>query len=293
MKRALAAIRLAGLCSALALASCISGSPDKGATSCLPGAYTKDGATVVVYRRSTEPGSKARYTFVDGRRGELDGDRGEFSCLNGRYWSNQFVGFQPIVFAEEDAHVIAEGAGIVTRHVSAVRNYDPRPLVVFVHGSESTPTIGWSPYPYLFAAQGVDVVVYDKRGTGRSTGTYTQNFHVLADDAATVAGAARHRYGDKVSRFGYFGGSQGGWVAPLAASRTGADFLVVGFGLVLSPLEEDAEQVFEELRRAGHGQDVIAKARGLTEATGRVVASGFAEGIDQLLSVRAQFQAEP
>ncbi len=61
-----------------------------------------------------------------------------------------------------------------------------------VHGSEN-PAIG-NVYPYMLVAQGVSVFVYDKRGTGASEGDYTQNFELLADDAA--AAPLEHRAAD-------------------------------------------------------------------------------------------------
>src|SRR3546814_4024148 len=91
------------------------------------------------------------------------------------------------------------------------------------------------------AAQGISVFVYDKRGTGGSEGEYTQNFELLAADAAKALDTARGMTAGRHGRAGFFGGSQGGWVAPLAATRTKADFVAVGFGLVASPIEEDRE----------------------------------------------------
>ena len=100
---------------------------------------------------------------------------------------------------------------------------------------------------------------------------------------------AAERYG----RFGLFGGSQGGWIAPLAAKLARADFVVVGFGLLLSPLEEDAEQVYDELRRLGYGKDVISKAHEVTSAAGNVVASHFTQGFDELEAVKQEYSGEP
>jgi hypothetical protein len=73
-----------------------------------------------------------------------------------------------------------------------------RPLVVMVHGSERTSPLN-SVYAYSLAAQGVSVFVYDKRGTGASEGDYTQNFELLASDAAAALAhaqtLARGRFG--------------------------------------------------------------------------------------------------
>jgi hypothetical protein len=92
---------------------------------------------------------------------------------------------------------------------------------------------------------------------------------------------------------GFEGGSQAGWIEPLAAGKADADFVVVGYGLAESPLAEDREEVFDDLRRAGFGDEVIARAREITDATGRVMASDFKDGFDELDAVRAKYEKEP
>jgi pimeloyl-ACP methyl ester carboxylesterase len=167
-------------------------------------------------------------------------------------------------------------------------NPGPHPLVIFVHGSErSSPRLG--SYPYLFAAQGLSVFAYDKRGTGDSEGEYTQNFELLADDAAAAMKEARRLAAGRFDRAGYFGGSQGGWIAPLAATRSPADFVAVGFGLMASPLEEDRSQVQTEMRAKGYGPAEQAEAAKVADAAGALVASHFTVGFDRLAEVRSLY----
>jgi len=148
-------------------------------------------------------------------------------------------------------------------------------------------------YPYVFAAQGISAFVFDKRGAGASEGKYNQNFHKLAADGVAASKEAKRLAKGRYGRFGLFGGSQGGWVAPRAANDAGADFVTIGFGLLLTPLEEDSEQVFTELRAQGYGDDAIAKAREVTDTTAGVMASHFENGYDNLTAVKARFGAEP
>jgi hypothetical protein len=49
--------------------------------------------------------------------------------------------------------------------------------------------------------------------------------------------------GARLGRIGYQGGSEGGWVVPLAANRAPVDFAIVSFGLAVTVLEEDQESV--------------------------------------------------
>lgn len=167
------------------------------------------------------------------------------------------------------------------------------PVAVMVHGSERDSAILFNRMQYLLPARGVGVFVYDKRGTGKSQGSYSQDFHLLSDDAAAALKKAREMAGALASEVGFQGGSQAGWIEPLAARNANADFVVVGYGLAESPLAEDREEVFDDLRTAGFGEDVIAKAREITDATGRVMASDFTHGFDQLDAVRTKYEKEP
>ena len=156
-----------------------------------------------------------------------------------------------------------------------------------VHGSERTSSLN-SPYAYSLAAQGISVFVYDKRGTGGSEGEYTQNFELLASDAAAALAHARTMARGRFGRSGYFGGSQGGWVAPLAATRSAADFVAIGFGLVASPIEEDREQMISEARALGLDSEALALINRMSAATSRLLLSGFYEGYKELAQVRRE-----
>lgn len=265
------------------------------ASDCRPGVYANDAAQAVLYERSDQKGgTKLRYLLVDGRRGTLGtGDQG-LRCRDGRWLESESGELEYQTLRETDTRFPSGTLQLAGRLIEPTT--DPgvqRPLVVFVHGSERTPTVGRSVYPYILAAQGVSVFAFDKRGTGASEGEYTQDFHALARDVVAASMEARRLAAGRYARFGLFGGSQGGWVAPLAAKLADADFVVVGFGLVLSPLEEDAEQVYDELRRLGYGENVISKAQEVTTATGTVVASHFTRGFDQLEAVKQKYGGEP
>jgi uncharacterized protein len=97
--------------------------------------------------------------------------------------------------------------------------------VVLLHGSG--PETRWGTNRFIadrFARAGIVTLVFDKRGSGASTGDWkTADFEALARDA--LAGVALLRTLPEVDarRIGLLGHSQGGIVAPLAASLAGAD----------------------------------------------------------------------
>ena len=167
------------------------------------------------------------------------------------------------------------------------------PVVVEVHGSEKDAASVYNYRQRLFPAQGVGVFVYDKRGTGRSTGSYTQDFQVLAGDAAAAAKEARGLAGARLGRIGFEGGSQGGWVAPLAAALTPVDFVIVGYGLAGSPAEENIDQTVLEMARKGYGPADLKGVAEVARAANAVVGSHFKAGYGQLDAARAAFGKRP
>jgi dipeptidyl aminopeptidase/acylaminoacyl peptidase len=105
----------------------------------------------------------------------------------------------------------------------------PFPAIVTTHGSPPLTRNDW--YTLMvsnfFVQHGYAVLRYDKRGAGESTGEYpevgTENSEALnnlADDAlAGVQFLKDHELIDP-NMIGVEGFSQGGWIAPLAASKS-------------------------------------------------------------------------
>lgn len=262
-------------------------------TACQPGTYTApDGDFVVLVKTPAVPAPALRYLFRDGRRGATSDAAVPLTCgaddvaVKGKAWKR-------IAFRETPATFDSVGTKMTGVLIEPPGAPDAkRPLVVMVHGSERTSPIG-GVYGYAMAAQGISVFVYDKRGTGGSDGEYTQNFELLAEDAGHALEQARGMTAGRHGRSGFFGGSQGGWVAPLAATRTKADFVAIGFGLVASPIEEDREQMVSEVRAAGLGDDAVALVNRLSQATAGLLLSDFRTGYDALDAVRREMADKP
>jgi pimeloyl-ACP methyl ester carboxylesterase len=166
------------------------------------------------------------------------------------------------------------------------------PAVIFVHGSGATASIDATNLQWLLPAEGISVFVFDKRGTGRSEGAFTHNFEILADDVVAAIGELRRLGGRQITRLGLAGFSQGGWVAPLAATKTPVDFIIVGYGVAGSPVEQDVWQVAYQLADRGYGPDVLAKAQRVCEAAGNLAATDFRGSITGLRALQAQYAGE-
>jgi pimeloyl-ACP methyl ester carboxylesterase len=164
------------------------------------------------------------------------------------------------------------------------------PIVVLVHGAEHESARDSYALQRLLPAENVGAFVYDKRGTGGSAGKYTQDFDTLADDAIAAMREAKRIAGRRCARIGYQGGSQ---VAPLAATRAPVDFVIVSFGLAVSVIDEDQEEVALEMRLKGHTREEISKALEVASAAEAVFESKFTKGFEHFDAVRAKYRNEP
>jgi pimeloyl-ACP methyl ester carboxylesterase len=111
----------------------------------------------------------------------------------------------------------------------------------------------------LLPPHGIGVVTFDRRGEGESTGDATRGrFDLQADDALAVLRAL------DAERVGLAGYSQGGWVAPIAATLSDdVAFLVLVASIGVTPSEQMMVACERQLRLAGYGDDVVERALGL------------------------------
>jgi pimeloyl-ACP methyl ester carboxylesterase len=104
---------------------------------------------------------------------------------------------------------------------------------------------------------------------------------------------ARRLAGARSGRIGYQGGSEGGWVAPLAANRAPVDFVIVSFGLAVTVLEEDQESVALDMRFHHHSADDTKKALELARAGELVMETLGKEGYAEFDALRRKYKSEP
>ncbi len=169
------------------------------------------------------------------------------------------------------------------------RGDTPVPIVVLIHGSEPDSALASYSLQRMLPAQGIGAFVYDKRGTGKSGGTYTQDYSLLADDAVAAVATARSLAGIRLGRIGFQGGSQAGWVIPLAASRTAVDFAIVCFGLAVNAIDEDQQSVELQLSEKGYSRREIRDAQKLARAAEHTIASDFSNGFAELDRLRSRY----
>jgi pimeloyl-ACP methyl ester carboxylesterase len=237
------------------------------------------------------PQKNGEWTSTLGWTGRPDGKRVTFDCAKDTV---NFAGVRGQQIPLEVTNVTFQGAGVPLAGRLVMPEGTARvPVVVLVHGSEHFSALEFYSLQRQLPAEGIGVFVYDKRGTGKSGGVYTQNYLLLANDAIAAMHEARRLAGARAGRMGYDGASQGGWVAPLAAKIEPVDFVVVRFGLAVSPLDEDREAIAFDLTSRGYGPDVVAKAMHIADAVAAIVASNFRNGYEQLAAVKAKYGKEP
>jgi dienelactone hydrolase len=255
-----------------------------------------------------------RWRKFDGTTGEIIGEEPRWQSLLG--WTDQLDGHRLSGEACSEGRITFDGAearrvpldvrntifkGAMVNDWNTVlagrlvlpKGAGPFPLVVLIQGSEDSSALKVNALQRLLPAEGVGVFVYDKRGTGLSGGSYTQDFDMLAEDAVAALAEARRLAGRRVNRVGFFGISLGGWVAPIAASRTKADFVIVASALAISPLEQNRAQIVYEMNEKRHGEGDIAGALEIAAAGERILLSDFTEGFTEFDIVRAKYRNEP
>jgi hypothetical protein len=232
------------------------------------------------------------WTSTLGWTDKPDGIKVAFSdCAEGRI---AFGGVRGQRIAFDVTNTRFQGAGVTLAGRLVLPKGNARvPIVVLIHGSEHDSALDFYSLQRMFPAAGIGVFVYDKRGTGASGGQYTQGYLLLADDAIAAVNEAKRLAGSRAGRIGYQGGSQGGWVAPLAARISPVDFVIVGFGLAVSPLDEDREAIAYDMQRQGYGADVMAKAMQIADASAGILLSNFRSGYDKLDALKKRYGNEP
>ena len=275
---------------------------------CHIGSYRlSDGRAVDI---APSDGNTLRWRLFTGETGQLH-QRKDGTWASTYGWTNrpdgQFVSFSDcaqgrITFGKQSGTRIAFDVQNTTFQSGGVklvgRLVMPRgdtkvPVVILAHGSEHDSALDFYALQRMFPAEGIGAFVFDKRGTGLSAGTYTQDFNVLANDDIAALKEARRLAGARAGRVGYQGGSEAGWVVPLAVNRTHVDFAIVSFGLAVTVLEEDQESVALDMKFHHHSPGDTAKALALARAGERVIETRGREGYDTFDALRQKYRSEP
>lgn len=154
-------------------------------------------------------------------------------------------------------HLLAQN--FATKNVKFVSNGDtlagttlipnhPFAALVIVHGSGQEKRM--MEFAALLANNGIAVLTYDKRGIGESGGVYagpevgtnnvdSANLNLLSLDASIAANTLLANLPTNHIPLGLIGGSQAGWIIPLAAKKnSNVRFMVIFSGALVTVREQ-------------------------------------------------------
>src|SRR5580704_654971 len=192
--------------------------------------------------------------------------------------------------SEEAVH-IASGKITLAGTLMLPAGSGRHPAVVLFHGSGAQKRdlfmARW------FAGQGIAALAYDKRGVDESTGSFRAvPFMDLCDDGLAAIEYLKSRKEIDAKRIGVWGLSQGGWLGPLAASRSAdVSFLIAVSGPGVSPGEQMIVFYANELRAEGVPEEQIVEASDLRRWVWHYLSTG--EGYEEANHALQRAQSRP
>jgi pimeloyl-ACP methyl ester carboxylesterase len=128
------------------------------------------------------------------------------------------------------------------------------PGIVLLAGSGAGTRSHLRLFAERFAKDGFAALIFDKRGSGESEGSWTEeSLDDLADDALAAVAFLKSQPEINAQRVGVWGISQSGWVIPHAAARApdAFAFAIVITGGGVKPLEVEVQDYSAALDHAG------------------------------------------
>ena len=160
------------------------------------------------------------------------------------------------------------------------------PAIILLHGSGPLTRSSFGPYPHFFTSLGLAVLIYDKRGTGASTGTrldastgaltipayYPDD---LANDALAAFRFLQGREGINPQQIGFWGSSEGGMLTTQVAARSNDVAFIINSSGFMGPLWQTLVYQVEALMSGrGESRSEIDSALAFTKLWMRVAQTG-------------------
>ena len=211
------------------------------------GAYQVNGRTIYIGIEA-EPPDHPTIQFYDQKTRRT----GTLEYLSGHeYRTNDsptmtFLLDSPISAIVEKPFVVSNGPDHLGASLWLAPGAGKPPTIVLIHGADDeTREMGFL-IPY-FVSFGFNVVTYDQRGTGESTGNWQfTGPESKAEDVIAILQRIKSDPAVDLERIGVWGFSNGGWVAPIVATRFPIAFMI----LKSAPSESIAENVLYEIGQA-------------------------------------------
>ena len=163
------------------------------------------------------------------------------------------------------------------------RTQGPHPAIILIHGSLAETR--WGTIMFFadsFARRGITALVYDKRGTGASTGDWkTATYEEISDDALAGIHLLQRREDIRPGQIGAFGHSEGGAVVAIMAARSkDVAFIISADGTTGPSYKQDLFRVCKIIESNGFAKEEVTKAMTFYNMWLQVARTGH--GRDQL-----------
>jgi pimeloyl-ACP methyl ester carboxylesterase len=202
---------------------------------------------------NTEAPAELTLTFVQDKQGEVKG-----VSLRNAQGVEQFAKRVPL--REEHVSFLNADAKLDgTLLIPSTKG--PHPAIVLLHGSGPLTRYSFGPYPHFFTSLGFAVLIYDKRGAGRSTGicmdastgaAMKNSFYPdeLAGDALAAMRVLLQRRDIDPDKIGFWGSSEGGMLATQVAARSRQVAFAINSSGFMEPLWQTLRYQAEAIPRS-------------------------------------------
>ncbi len=171
-------------------------------------------------------------------------------------------GAAPVRSYSTESLTIASSGARLSAQIYVPGTPAPHPALVLLHGSSEGSKDAHSYDADFFATLGFEVLIFDKRGSGASTGnSRTATYDDLATDAAACLDVMRQRHSVDDRRIGLWGYSQGAMLLPLVLTKTAIPAFLIG----------KSPEVDGESEAAAYADSVHVMRAGAPAASGQIV----------------------
>lgn len=186
----------------------------------------------------------------------------------------------------------------------------PHPAIILLHGSGPLTRYSFGPYPHFFTSLGFAVLIYDKRGTGDSSGprpyatlqdmrAFRDYPEELRDDVLAALRFLKGRADIDPKRVGLWGSSEGGMLTTQVAARSKDVAFIIDSSGFMGPLWQTIRyQKKIAFQNKGMSKAEIAEGMAFTDMWMRVARTGvgwrdFMEQSDVMVKEHKPWLAEP
>ena len=165
----------------------------------------------------------------------------------------------------------------------------PHPAIILLHGSGPLTRYSFGPYPHFFTSLGLAVLIYDKRGSGASSGPFMIEASYYPNDFTNDAVAAfqflQGRKEIDSNKIGLWGSSEGGMLTTQVAARNDqVAFLIDSSGFMMPLADQLLYKVRAQLQAEGFSANDVGTAEAYQKQKLQVESTG--EGFEQFQALR-------